>query len=506
MTLIAHQTNGDSAHDGVPKPTHESTFLDGVLRWPSTGLKVLIVGGGPAGLLTALECWKKGHDVEVVEKNSKNSTIGDVIFIGPSALATFKDYPSMLEEYHRQSWDAFCSYRRLDGEEVCQPQEFEYNRDDVQPHVAWPLRIRTMVSRPGMSIMFYDQCMRLGIPVKFGVNVVDYIENAAEGTGTAVTADGQRLTADIVVAADGLGTKSHKVVMGEAIRAVPTGFVICRIFYRLDPVKNKNLYEKLIKTTRPDLRTHSGGDFHCIFITANDSIVIAITMPDDGTASESWAETITGDEFVSKLPVTEGWDPLILEGIRNIPENSIVKWQLCWRDPQPKWTSPEGRILQLGDSAHAFIPSSISGASTALEDAQSLAECLRLAGKKDANIGTKVHELLRIRRASTLQRLGFANRREMHREGGFEEVMKSAAKGGPMGLGKWIWTHDPAKYATEKFAEGRSHLENGTPFEHTNLPKGFKWEPNWTMQEEIEKEKRGIHTPDLKMNGDWSIY
>ncbi|KAK1624454.1 hypothetical protein BDP81DRAFT_464608 [Colletotrichum phormii] len=432
--------------------------LYGVLRWPSTGLKVLIVVGGPAGLLTALECWKKGHDVEVVEKNSKNSTIGDVIFIGSSALATFKDYPSMLEEYHRQSWDAFCSYRRLDGEEVCPPQEFEYNRDDVQPHVAWPLRIRTMVSRPGMSIMFYEQCMRLGIPVKFGVNVVDYVENAAEGTATAVTADGQELTADIVVAADGLGTKSHKVVMGEAIRAVPT------------------------------------------------DLSFAASSIDDGTVSESWAETITGDEFVSKLPVTEGWDPLILEGIRNIPENSIVKWQLCWRDPQPKWTSPEGRILQLGDSAHAFIPSSISGASTALEDAQSLAECLRLAGKKDANIGTKVHELLRIRRASTLQRLGFANRREMHRKGGFEEVMKSAAKGGPMGLGKWIWTHDPAKYATDKFAEGRSHLENGTPFEHTNLPKGFKWEPNWTMQGEIEIEKQGIHTPDLKMNGDWSIY
>lgn len=81
MTFIAQQTNGDSAHDGVPKPTHESTFLDGVLRWPSTGLKVLIVGGGPAGLLTALECWKEGHDVEVVEKNSKNSTIGEPCFL-----------------------------------------------------------------------------------------------------------------------------------------------------------------------------------------------------------------------------------------------------------------------------------------------------------------------------------------------------------------------------------------------------------------------------------------
>lgn len=35
------------------------------------------------------------------------------------------------------------------------------------------------------------------------------------------------------------------------------------------------------------------------------------------------------------------------------------------------------------------------GASTALEDAQSLPECLRLAGKAQANLGTKVHEFIR---------------------------------------------------------------------------------------------------------------
>lgn len=147
---------------------------------------------------------------------------------------------------------------------------------------------------------------------------------------------------------------------------------------------------------------------------SNDHILIGITIPvsnpthavqtvlacssspqDDGTSSESWSETITSEEFVSKLPNTADWDPTIIEAIHNIPENNIVKWQLCWRDPQSRWTSPGGRVVQLGDSAHAFIPSSTSGASTALEDALSIAECLRLAGKTDAPLGPRVHELLR---------------------------------------------------------------------------------------------------------------
>ncbi|TDZ37406.1 FAD-dependent monooxygenase [Colletotrichum trifolii] len=75
----------------IPVPTHESELVDGVLRWPPTGIDVLIVGGGPAGYLAAIECWRKGHTVRVLEKGTGNSAIGDVLFIGPSALTTLKN-------------------------------------------------------------------------------------------------------------------------------------------------------------------------------------------------------------------------------------------------------------------------------------------------------------------------------------------------------------------------------------------------------------------------------
>ena len=39
-------------------------------RHPSTGVDVLIVGAGMGGLMSALECWRKGHNiVGVVERN-----------------------------------------------------------------------------------------------------------------------------------------------------------------------------------------------------------------------------------------------------------------------------------------------------------------------------------------------------------------------------------------------------------------------------------------------------
>lgn len=86
---------------------------------------------------------------------------------------------------------------------------------------------------------------------------------------------------------------------------------------------------------------------------------------------------------------------MLLEAIQKVPSQKLVRWEVFWREPQPKWTSAAGRIVQVGDAAHAFISSSFSEGTTAAEDTQSIAECLRLAGKEHANIGAKVHNLLR---------------------------------------------------------------------------------------------------------------
>ena len=54
----------------------KTVVVDHVLRYPPSGLRVLIVGAGPGGLLAALECWRKGHDVEIIEKASHLTSIG----------------------------------------------------------------------------------------------------------------------------------------------------------------------------------------------------------------------------------------------------------------------------------------------------------------------------------------------------------------------------------------------------------------------------------------------
>lgn len=69
-----------------------------------------------------------------------------------------------------------------------------------------------------------------------------------------------------------------------------------------------------------------------------------------------------------------------------------------WRDAPPTWVSPNGRVVQIGDAAHTFLPTSASGATMALEDAYSLAACLQNGGKDRATWATQVHNILRYSR------------------------------------------------------------------------------------------------------------
>lgn len=45
-------------------------------REESTGMSILVVGGGIAGLSFAIEAFRKGHDVRVVERHGKGEYFG----------------------------------------------------------------------------------------------------------------------------------------------------------------------------------------------------------------------------------------------------------------------------------------------------------------------------------------------------------------------------------------------------------------------------------------------
>lgn len=86
-------------------PTETTTKLPQGLEvkplgsYPSSGIDVLIVGTGLAGLTAALECTRKGHNVTILERNATINTAGDMYFMGLSATKFFKHWPEMSKTY-----------------------------------------------------------------------------------------------------------------------------------------------------------------------------------------------------------------------------------------------------------------------------------------------------------------------------------------------------------------------------------------------------------------------
>jgi hypothetical protein len=198
------------------------------------------------------------------------------------------------------------------------------------------------------------------------------------------------------------------------------------------------------------------------------------------------------------------WAPIIKELVKCTPSRTILDFELFWRNPQPSWCSPNGRVVQIGDAAHSFLPSSGNGATQAIEDAVSLAACLQIGGKENIPLSVMTHIRFRFIRCSCAQKLGFSNA-ELLQDTDWSQVKVNPKLAQPK-LPSWIWKHDPEQYAYDHYDKMAETIKQGVPFDLVdtvppNYPPGYQYKP-WNIEEIMENMRKGIPV-DLG-GGDWN--
>lgn len=212
----------------VQTKSHPVETIDGVQRYPRTGIKVVVSGGGIGGMFAALECWRKGNDVQVIERNDSLSTLGDFFTIGPSALSTLHYYPKMVAEYKATAYLSPLWWCNPAGEKLISEYP-EWNREDAVPHAAKDIPVVGFIkTRPQILSMLAEQIKRLGIPIFYGRKVVGYEEDILSGEARVMTSGGEVFIGDVVVASEGIGTKSHEIVTGKPVPFDPSGYAVTR--------------------------------------------------------------------------------------------------------------------------------------------------------------------------------------------------------------------------------------------------------------------------------------
>lgn len=180
-------------------------------RLPPSGIKVIIVGAGFAGLTAAIECDRKGHDVVLFEKVAELKPLGDIISFGQNAGRIFARWPGVMEQFEPIIHKApHLTYHNWEGK-YATTQSFSTEKD-------WGRRVNG--HRAELHRIIYEHAKQRGIDVRLGQTVTDYFEDENKA---GIVSNGERYTADVVLAAEGVKSPGRKIVLGFEDKPQPSG-------------------------------------------------------------------------------------------------------------------------------------------------------------------------------------------------------------------------------------------------------------------------------------------
>ncbi|KAJ6083567.1 hypothetical protein N7467_007702 [Penicillium canescens] len=482
-------------------------------RAPETHVNVLIVGAGFGGLMTALECWRKGHNVVgILERSQGPNYSGDLIIIQPSAVAVMRHWPDMFRELEEDKVDAASYYVRHNGEIIYGPSAPSYNdpehliEREGYPFVG-PVQIRKKFFQ-----MLLRQVAKIGLRVDYGRRVDHYFEDEAADLGGVVLDDGSVRVAHLVVAADAFRSRSELLVAGEHMPTRPSGMSVYRSVYPRELTLEDEVVQKRWPSGVSTKEYWLGPGMHMGVFISPELVAFGLTPRDsfllEGSTPpvESWDPDVNPEDVIKVLQRVPDWDPAIEVLVRRAPRGTIIHWPLLWRNLRPEWTSAGGRVVQLGDAAHSSVPASAAGATLAIEDAITLASCLQLAtsagGGAGAPLGARIYNLLRYQRVSCTQKMAFVNSQLLNASTTDWDAIQKDPKQVRLRFPKWMFGHDPEAYAYEKYGQAFAHLVAGAEFQNTNFPSGHQFVP-WTIEEIHQQIAEGKRVEDL-LDGDWS--
>ncbi|GAA2168717.1 FAD-dependent monooxygenase [Actinomadura napierensis] len=313
----------------------------------------LVIGGGIAGPVTALALRKAGIDATVYEAHPGDSDGGAALTVAPNGLnalevvgagaavrAAGRPIPGMA--MGDGAGNRFAEFAGLPG-----------------------LPPSHVLARADLNRALYDHAVDHGIKIEYGKRLTG-VEESADGV-TARFGDGTTATADVLVGADGIRSTVRTLIDPDAPGPEYTGLIGIGGFASGSGV-----------TPDPDVMYFAFGaraflgywwmpDGRVAWFSNVPEPDAATAFASRNTPPAEWLErlrSLHADDVPGNalLQHSRAEDLFVLGGIEIMPR-------------VPHWH--RGRMVLVGDSAHAPSPSSGQGASLAIESALELARCLR---------------------------------------------------------------------------------------------------------------------------------
>jgi 2-polyprenyl-6-methoxyphenol hydroxylase-like FAD-dependent oxidoreductase len=310
--------------------------------------KVLVVGGGVGGLSTTIALRRAGFAVDMVEKNPAWDVYGVGSIQPGNALRALNELGLATE--------AVAQGHPIVGDRTWLADGQTELADNDWPALVEGLPPGNGITRPRLHDIFQSHTLDSGADVRTGVTFTSLDDH---GTGVTVQfTDGDTRQYDLVVGADGLNSHVRQTVFADAPRAKYTGQVCWR--YNLPRIEGLDKIWVYIGATGTAGFVPLANDLMYMLTIEKPPEGQPLKLPTKGIAEVyrerlqqfgglvgEHRELVVDDEAVVYRPV----------------ENVLVP---------PPWY--RGRVVLIGDAAHATSPHCGQGAAQAIEDGLVLAE------------------------------------------------------------------------------------------------------------------------------------
>lgn len=381
---------------------------------PDRPLRVLVTGGGVAGLVTAAACHAKGMKVAIFEQASKYAPYGGPIQIQSNALAAIQQISQKCYEELVKAGTVTAD--RVSGLKIGYKKGVflgfgdQYEKGDwlvrfdtLQPALEAGLPPTVVVDRPVIQQILLEH----GIPegtVRIKSRVANYVELGPGKGVKVVLEDGTVAYADVLVGADGIWSSVRRIMHeldrgadgfaatgaaggalneAEARRMAKDSILMASnanrrysgftCYAALTEHKASNIeevsYQILLGKDKYFVSTDGGGERQQWFAL--------IREPPGGVDSEPTPQKPTPKldrllyEFNNEEPGDRNgdvWDEFAHELLRSTPEEAIKRRDLYDGSPLLFQGWNRGHVAICGDAAHPMMPNLGQGGCQATED------------------------------------------------------------------------------------------------------------------------------------------
>ncbi|KAG4277777.1 hypothetical protein FPRO04_07020 [Fusarium proliferatum] len=342
--------------------------------------QVVIIGGGLAGPVLALALNKQEISSAIYELRPRTYRSGGNIAIAPNAARVLNN----IGVYGRLRTQGF-NYEEISFENGSGNVLGKFLNGSQKQYNFAALRIKRSIVHDELLAA----CERRGIPVHYERKFKGIASETDQGA-TALFEDGEEVTAGFVIGCDGIHSKVRNHI--EAVKPVFSGLM--------------GIMGSTMEAELTSMHAESHPSLPSMMFGANGSFAIMpssfdgknigyfATIEAEDRSQEEWSQLyqnkselhqwLTG-RFASS---SSRWPSLVQELCEKTPQDTLTSWPFFSVPELHNWKSTAGRVIVIGDAAHAIPPTGGQGAAMAFEDAETLSYVLgRLSDLRLAHPG-----------------------------------------------------------------------------------------------------------------------